>query len=502
MKETSLILMVVTVLAKIFGLAREKALAHFFGLSPMADIFIVALSIPMLLTNLLTGALGTGFIPVYNELEEKKGHARADLFTANTTNVLGLFFFLLSLVAIIFARPLLKALSPGFTPSQMETAILMTRIFLLSMGVTAVGAIYRAYLQIRGRFVISVLHPIIMNIFIILSVGVLSKKGIVPMSIGVLLAFVLQYLIFLPYLDKDIFRFVLSFKDTYLKKMLVSILPILISTSVIELNFVINKAVASMVTSGGISALNYASRLQGFATGIVISSIVTVAYPQMARAIAANDQEGLNHSFYEGLSLMSVLVIPATVGMMAFSSEIVFLLFQGGAFTEKDALMTGSVLFYYALSVPAIGFREMLCRIFFAKGYIKIPVVNSVIIVLTNVVLSMIASKSLGLAGLGLATSISMILGCVLLVISLEKISHERRKYFNISQLMKLFLATAIMILVAKGIYLSLSKIIGLRLGLLIAIALGGIVYFLLLVVFRVKEVEELKESLLKKRNK
>ena len=67
---------------------------------------------------------------------------------------------------------------------------------------------------------------------------------------------------------------------------------------------------------------------------------------------------------------------------------------------------------------------------------------------------------------------------------------------------MKLFLATAIMILVAKGIYLSLSKIIGLRLGLLIAIALGGIVYFLLLVVFRVKEVEELKESLLKKRNK
>ncbi|EGS29725.1 virulence factor MVIN domain protein [Peptoniphilus sp. oral taxon 375 str. F0436] len=93
MKQTSMILMVVTVLAKVFGLAREKALAQFFGVSPMADIFIVALSIPMLFTNLLTGALGTGFIPVYNEIEEEKGHVRAELFTSNVTNTLALFFF-------------------------------------------------------------------------------------------------------------------------------------------------------------------------------------------------------------------------------------------------------------------------------------------------------------------------------------------------------------------------------------------------------------------------
>ena len=500
MKQTSMILMVVTVLAKVFGLAREKALAQFFGVSPMADIFIVALSIPMLFTNLLTGALGTGFIPVYNEIEEEKGHVRAELFTSNVTNTLALFFFLLSLVAIVFARPLVKALSPGFSPQQMETALVMTRIFLLSIAVTAVGSIYRAYLQIHGRFVISVLHPIIMNIFIIFSVAVLSKKGILPMSLGVLFAFIAQFAIFIPFLNKKLFHFVFSLKDHYLKKMLTSILPILISTSVIELNFIINKAIASMVTSGGIAALNYASRLQGFATGIVISSIVTVAYPQMARAIAAGDNPGLHKSFSEGLSLMSLLVIPATVGMMAFSSEIVSLLFKGGAFTDQDAAMTGSVLFYYALSIPAIGFREMLSRIFFAKGYVKIPVINSVLIILINTVLSLVASKYMGLAGLGLATSLSMIIGSLLLALSLKKDLGEKTSDIKWVQTLKVCLATALMTLFAKLIYWKISQIIGLRLGILVAIALGGLVYFALLAFFRVDEVQEFKQALLKRK--
>ena len=322
------------------------------------------------------------------------------------------------------------------------------------------------------------------------------------MSLGVLFALVIQFAIFIPFLNKKLFHLVFSLKDHYLKKMLTSIFPILISTSVIELNFIINKALASMVTSGGIAALNYASRLQGFATGIVISSIVTVAYPQMARAIASGDKPGLNKSFSEGLSLMNLLVIPATVGMMAFSSEIVALLFKGGAFTDQDAAMTGAVLFYYALSIPAIGFREMLSRIFFAKGYVKTPVINSVLIILMNTGLSLVASKYMGLAGLGLATSLSMIIGSLLLALALKKDLGEKIGDFNWVQVLKVCLATALMTLLAKLVYWKVSQVLGLRLGILVAIGLGGLAYFVLLALFRVKEVQELKEALLRRRAK
>ena len=197
---------------------------------------------------------------------------------------------------------------------------------------------------------------------------------------------------------------------------------------------------------------------------------------------------------------MSLLVIPATVGMMAFSSEIVSLLFKGGAFTDQDAAMTGSVLFYYALSIPAIGFREMLSRIFFAKGYVKIPVINSVLIILINTVLSLVASKYMGLAGLGLATSLSMIIGSLLLALSLKKDLGEKTSDIKWVQTLKVCLATALMTLFAKLVYWKISQIIGLRLGILVAIALGGLVYFALLALLRVDEVQEFKQALLKRR--
>lgn len=500
MKQTSLVLMLVTILTKIFGLAREKALAHFFGTSAMADLFIVALSIPMLLTNLLTGAISTSYIPVYNEIEQRKGRGRADLFTANVTNSMGIFFFLLSLVAIVFARPLLSLISPGFTGAQMERAVLMTRIFLLSMGTTAVGSIYRAYLQIHNHFVLSVIHPIVMNVLIIFSVAFLSKLGLVPMSLGVLLAFILQFAIFLPFLNKDIFRFVLSSKDPYLKTMIISILPIVLSTSVIEFNFIINKALASLVTSGGISALNYASKLQGFVTGIVISSILTVAYPQMARAIANKDEEGLKKSFSDGLSLMGLLVIPATLGLMAFSDEIVALLFQGGAFSAKDAQMTGGVLFYFALSLPALGFREMVSRIFFASGDVRVPVFNSLLILGLNLGFSIFLSRLLGLAGLGLATSLAMILGGIFLAFSLKKKMKGQLVFFDLLTLGKFLLASIIMVVLSKNAYLFLQGSLGLRLALLVAIALGGLIYLAFLWIFRVPEVKEVLKFIREKR--
>ena len=40
--KTSYILMIITILSKVFGLLREKALAYFFGVGMVADIFLIA----------------------------------------------------------------------------------------------------------------------------------------------------------------------------------------------------------------------------------------------------------------------------------------------------------------------------------------------------------------------------------------------------------------------------------------------------------------------------
>ncbi|MDU4448249.1 MAG: murein biosynthesis integral membrane protein MurJ, partial [Anaerococcus vaginalis] len=54
--KTSYILMIITILSKVFGLLREKALAYFFGVGMVADIFLIAFQLPMTFTNVISGA--------------------------------------------------------------------------------------------------------------------------------------------------------------------------------------------------------------------------------------------------------------------------------------------------------------------------------------------------------------------------------------------------------------------------------------------------------------
>jgi peptidoglycan biosynthesis protein MviN/MurJ (putative lipid II flippase) len=56
-------------LSRMTGLARERALGHFFGTGYAADAFTAASRIPNLLQNLLgEGVLSASMIPVYSRL--------------------------------------------------------------------------------------------------------------------------------------------------------------------------------------------------------------------------------------------------------------------------------------------------------------------------------------------------------------------------------------------------------------------------------------------------
>src|SRR5690349_729361 len=56
-------------LSRLAGLVRERAIAHYLGISAGADAFRAALRIPNLLQNMLgEGVLSASFIPVYARL--------------------------------------------------------------------------------------------------------------------------------------------------------------------------------------------------------------------------------------------------------------------------------------------------------------------------------------------------------------------------------------------------------------------------------------------------
>lgn len=486
-------LMFVTILAKLFGLGREKVLAQYFGTSALASMFLVAITLPMLVSNLLSGAVATGYIPIYEQINHQDGQDEANKFTSNLINILIIIFILITILSIIGARPLVKMMAPSFTGDTLNTAVYMTRIALVSMITTSAASVLKAFLQIKDHFIVSMCHSVIMNIILIIGMVLSQGKDVQILSFSILIALVFQYIFFLPYIRKAGYhhQWILDIHHPQMSHLLKIIVPILISTSVIELNLIINKAIASSISMQGISVINYASKIQGFVTGIVITSIITAIYPRMAKMSTDEDVEGLRKITNDMISLMSLLVIPATLGLMVFSNEVVRLLFLGGAFGEADVQITGHVLLFYAVGLVGIGIREISTRVFYSMGETVIPVKNSVIMVVLNVLFSFILSRFFGMAGLAMGTSLSLLLGAVLITLQMKKHLGLTGFEKNKKNLFLITISAVIMSVGAKGAYLFLTKYGSQNLSLLLSILIGGIIYGICVLIFKIDEVRQ-----------
>ena len=105
----------------------------------------------------------------------------------------------------------------------------------------------------------------------------------------------------------------------------------------------------------------------------------------------------------------------------------------------------------------------------------------------------------MGIRGIALATSISFIVGALALYIpSIKLIGNvfDKKLFTN---LIKITISSTAMAFGSKILYNFLTKSLGLNLSLLISIVIAGAIYLILLIVFRVDEIREIKKCIFKK---
>ena len=82
---------------------------------------------------------------------------------------------------------------------------------------------------------------------------------------------------------------ILNFKDKYIQQAFALVPPILLSIAISDVNSMIDKAMASTLVEGSISALDYADRLKSLVINIFVLTIITVLYPLLSKAAAEED---------------------------------------------------------------------------------------------------------------------------------------------------------------------------------------------------------------------
>ncbi len=494
MKKTAILLMFLTIISKIMGFVREISLSYFYGATNVSDAYIISITIPSVIFALIGAGISTGFIPMFSSIEGDYGEKEAKRYTNNLINIIIILCTFIVVFVLIFTEPVVKLFASGFTGETLALAIRFTKISILGIYFTGVIAVFSGFLQIKGNFAVPALLGIPMNIIVIFSLFLSTKTDMIVLSIGTVLATFTQLMFLIPFIKKKGYRykFIIDFKDKHIINMARITIPVIIGVSVNQINVLVDRSLASNVAVGGISALNYANRLNGFVQGIFVISISTVMYPMISKMAAKKDMKGLELSIIEAINSISILVIPATIGAMVFSKQIVSLLFGRGAFDPGALNMTSNALFFYAIGMIGFGLREVLSRGFYSLKDSKTPMINGVIAVSTNIVLNIILSKFLGIGGLALATSISAILSSTLLTLALRRKLNgfSFRKIFQ--SWVKIFLASLAMGAVA---YLANSFLISLvseNIALILSIGVGGLVYLAMLPFLKLEEVENI----------
>ncbi|WP_094549326.1 murein biosynthesis integral membrane protein MurJ [Petroclostridium xylanilyticum] len=501
MKKMAMLLMLITILSKIFGFARDITLSYFYGASNISDAYLISTTIPMVIFAFIGTGITTGYIPMYSKIENSNGIKEANRYTNNLVNVLIVICTIIVILGLLFTNPIVKVFASGFEGETLALAVKLTRISLFGIYFTGLAYVFNGFLQIKGNYTIPALVGFPFNFLVILFIFLSAKTNIFVLAIGSVTAIASQLFFVLPYVYKKGYRykFVLNIRDEHIKTMACIALPVIIGVSVNQINTLVDRTLASQIAEGGISALNYANRLNGFVQGIFVSSIATVMYPMISKMAAENNMTGLKKSLSEAVSSINLLVIPTTVGAMIFAGPVVRLLFGRGAFDTNAIFMTSYALFFYSMGMIGFGLREVLSRAFYSLHDTRTPMMNAAIAMGMNIILNIILSKFLGIGGLALATSISAIFCTVLLFISLrKKIGPYGMKNITIS-FVKILCASLVMGIIAKVSYNALLNSINANLSLIISIGIGTLTYFIIIYFMNIEEVDTMVNVLKRK---
>ncbi len=494
--------MIVTLVSRLLGFIRDMLIGKNFGTGIYTDAYNIAVSIPETIFTVVGLAISTAFLPMLSKIRAKKSKEEMYDFANNVINILFIISLLIFIATSIFSNEIVYIF--GCSEETKVIAVGLLRITLVNILFLSINACFTALLQVNEDFVIPSILGLFFNLPMILYLLLFRNYNILGLTIANVIGNFFRVAVQVPSLVKHGYRykFLINFNDRRLKEVVILIVPVVIGAGANSLNLFVDQYIASSLQSGSISALNFAQKLIIFINTIIVTSVNSIVYPLMANMRNNEDKRGFLDIFKKSVLYLGILLIPITIGIVIYNKEIISIAYERGVFDAKAVEATSPALLGYGFGIFFTGIRDILNSTLFTMGKTKITTINGIIGVIINIIFCIILSKYMGLMGIALASVIAMAVTAILLfrsIVKLEKslIIKDLVKKIGLITINSLIMGLIIITLV---VYLK-NKLSSLTL-LLLGVIVGSIVYFILCYLFRIEEVIEIKDFILKKINR
>ena len=364
--------------SQLLALIRDRLLAAAFGAGHTLDLYYAAFRLPDLLFATVASLFSLyALLPILSRLEtEREGSMIAFL-----RDILWVFFLGMSFIAMILyilTPALAPIIAPGIAadPASRADLIFLMRILLLQPIFLGASNTIAALTQLRHRFVLYSVSPLLYNLGIIFGAVVLYPHfGIEGLGYGVVLGAFMHMMVQVPYFiaEKSEKRLPISrvIKDTH--EVLTLSVPRTLALAANQISLLALVALASILTSGSIAVFNFAYNLQSVPLTIIGVSYSIAAFPTLARLHAQGKQSEFNGYVEAAVRHIVFWSTPAIVFVIVLRAQLVRVILGAGQFDWNATRLTAAALALFIISLSAQSVTLLMARAYYATGNSRKP---------------------------------------------------------------------------------------------------------------------------------
>ena len=418
--------------AKLAGAAKVMVTARFFGTSDALDAFLIAFLLPSILSDVVAGSFTPSLVPLLVRAQSENGVEAARRLTGGA-----LAFALAAMLAAAAAlgltgRWLLPLAGSSFSAEKLHlaTALFFGLLFWLPM--SACIATWRAVLNANGFFALAAIGPLATPLAsIVLLYLFAAKYGVAVLCVGTVGGVAMECLVLgwaVRRMGYPILPMWHGWSSPPLRSLRRQYLPLAASAIISSACVIVDQTVAARLGPGRVSALVYGNKLATVLLAVVASAAGTAVLPVFSRLAAAQEWTRLRHSVLVYSGVVLLVILPLTVALVARSGALVRVLFEHGAFQAEAAQLVTQIQRFALLQAPFAMLLAIATRLTSALSANRLLVSMGAAALVADIVLDVVFSRWMGVAGIALATPCVQ---CVSLCVLVALLRRHRPELFS-----------------------------------------------------------------------
>jgi putative peptidoglycan lipid II flippase len=396
-----------TIFVKLLAIVKELVVAAQFGTTADLDAFLIALTIPSFVLNIIAGSFNSALIPTYIKVREQSGLKSAQqLFAGATIWSIGL-LLIATLLMLVTIPVYLPALTNGFSADKLALTYHLLWAISPMLLLTGIGSIWGAVLNAGERFALVALAPMITPVVTMILLYEFQSWGVFNLVAGMVGGQLLEMLVIGVLLQRQGFSLLPKWYgfNEQIREVASQYAPAIVGSFLMCSTGLVDRSMAAMLPSGSVASLEYGSRIVTLPIIIASTALSTAIMPYFSKMVASDDWQSIRHSLKQYLLLIFVASVPLTGAIVLFSEPIVRLLLQRGSFTAADTQIVAQIQSCFALQIPFYIGCMLLVRLISALRKNQILIVGSAFNLAINIGLNYLFMRWLGVAGIALSTS-------------------------------------------------------------------------------------------------